>query len=118
MSETQYCQECGEKLHGRIDKRFCNDACRNAFNNRKNAHLNAERRRINRILARNYRILTQLNPTGKTTLAREVLLRQGFDFEFFTSLYETRKGHRYHFVYDQGYLELAEHRVVLVRRES
>lgn len=27
------CLECGEKIVGRADKKFCNDYCRNAYNN-------------------------------------------------------------------------------------
>ena len=30
------CLECGEKIVGRIDKKFCSDACRNAYNNNVN----------------------------------------------------------------------------------
>ena len=30
------CLECGDKLFGRIDKKFCSDACRNAYNNKIN----------------------------------------------------------------------------------
>lgn len=27
------CPECGDKIIGRADKKFCSDACRNAYNN-------------------------------------------------------------------------------------
>ena len=30
------CLECGEKIIGRSDKKFCNDACRNSYNNKQN----------------------------------------------------------------------------------
>ena len=30
------CSECGDNIVGRIDKKFCCDACRNSFNNRVN----------------------------------------------------------------------------------
>ena len=30
------CPECGTKIVGRIDKKFCSDACRNSYNNKFN----------------------------------------------------------------------------------
>ena len=35
MSSKQ-CPECGEKIVGRTDKKFCSDGCRNTYNNRMN----------------------------------------------------------------------------------
>ena len=29
------CLECNDVLHGRSDKKFCSDACRNTYNNKK-----------------------------------------------------------------------------------
>ena len=34
------CPECGDKLKGRADKKFCSDACRNAYNNKLNSDAN------------------------------------------------------------------------------
>ena len=34
------CLECGEKIVGREDKKFCSDGCRNAYNNKINKELN------------------------------------------------------------------------------
>ncbi len=30
-----FCKECGKILHGRSDKRFCNDDCRSSYHNKK-----------------------------------------------------------------------------------
>ena len=35
--EEKMCPECGKPVFGRIDKKFCSDACRNAFNNKANS---------------------------------------------------------------------------------
>ncbi len=71
-------------------------------------------RNINRRLARNRKILEQLNPGGKTKIHRQKLVNEGFDFNHFTSIYETRKGLRYYFVYEQGYLPLGGDWIALV----
>jgi hypothetical protein len=33
---NKVCLECGEKIVGREDKKFCSDGCRNAYNNKIN----------------------------------------------------------------------------------
>ena len=112
------CLECGEKLVGRVDKKFCSDACRNSYNNTINKdHRNLIRNTNNR-LRKNYRILEQLNPNQKTKTSRSKLIESGFDFNYFTSIYNTKAGTTYYFVYDQGYLPLEGDFYALVKRDS
>jgi len=62
MEVNKYCLLCNEKLSGRIDKKFCSDYCRTQYHNVRNK-LSADLiRKINTILKRNRRILTELNP--------------------------------------------------------
>ncbi len=93
--KTKECLECGEILIGRIDKKFCADYCRNSYNNRVNKDSKNLIRNINNRLRKNYKILSQLNITGKTKVTRTKLYDQGFDFQFFTSTYKTKKGNTY-----------------------
>jgi predicted nucleic acid-binding Zn ribbon protein len=65
------CLECGEKIIGRSDKKFCNDACRNAYNNKQNKDSNNLMRNINNKLRKNYRILTEINTEGKLKLQKQ-----------------------------------------------
>ncbi len=115
---SKKCLECGTEIFGRVDKKFCNDSCRNAYNNRVNQHSNNLIRNINRSLAKNRRILAELNPHGKSRTTRDILLGKGFDFNYFTSIYETKKGSRYYFCYDQGYLSLDDQNLALVVKEE
>lgn len=110
------CPECGEKIVGRIDKKFCSDYCRNAFNNSLNKDSRNLMRNVNNKLRKNYRILEELNPHEKTKSTRTRLLAKGFNFEYFTNIYTTRTGNIYYFVYDQGYLPLEGEFYALVRR--
>lgn len=80
------CLECGEKIIGRSDKKFCNDACRNAYNNKQNKDSNNLMRNVNNKLRKNYRILSEVNTDGKTKISRTKLDGLGFDFEYFTNL--------------------------------
>ncbi len=117
-TEIRTCLECGEKLRGRADKKFCSDTCRIAYNNRLNSDDTNYMRNVNNILRRNRRILQALNPAGKTRISREKLAEKGFDFTYFTSQYKTREGAVYHFCYEQGYLELDNNQFLLVVKKD
>jgi hypothetical protein len=67
-------------------------------------------------LRKNWRILEQLNPKQKTKTSKSKLQDLGFDFNYFTSIYTTKAGTVYYFVYNQGYLPLEDHYYALVKR--
>jgi predicted nucleic acid-binding Zn ribbon protein len=117
-SATRTCLECGDKLVGRADKKFCSDSCRIAYNNRLNSDETNYMRNVNAVLRKNRRILQALNPTGKTRVSREKLLEKGFDFSYFTSQYKTREGSVYYYCYEQGYLELENNQFLLVIKKE
>ena len=76
------CLACGNILKGRADKKFCNDYCRNNYNNLQKSKDNYSNiiRNINNALLKNRKVLQSLLPTqedlAKTT--REKLLRRVF----------------------------------------
>lgn len=115
---SKNCLECNEKIIGREDKKFCSDGCRNAYNNKMNKDQNNLMRNINNKLRKNYRILSELNPEDKTKTTRNKLVSKGFDFEFFTSIYQTKTGNTYYFLYDQGYMGIENDGFVLVKKDS
>lgn len=112
------CLECGEKIVGREDKKFCSDGCRNSYNNKMNKDHTNLMRNINNKLRKNYRVLAELNPEGKTKTNRNKLMSKGFDFELITSIYKTKTGNTYYFVYDYGYMELENEQYILVKKEN
>lgn len=112
------CLECGDTLKGRKDQKFCSDYCRNTHNNRLNEDATNMVRRINRILRKNRRILSSLNPKGKRTIDGLVLAEEGFNFHYFTNVYSTQKGSNYWFCYDQGYLKLEGDKYMLVQKQD
>ena len=115
--EIRKCLECNEPVRGRIDKKFCSDYCRNSYNNRVNKDSKNLIRNINNRLRKNYKVLTELNVSGKTKVTRTKLYDKGFDFQFFTSIYKTKSGNTYYYVYDQGYLSLENDYFLLIKRE-
>jgi len=112
------CLECGEPFRGRIDKKFCSDTCRIAFNNRLNSDKTNYVRNVNNILRRNRRILMSMNPTGKCKVTYDKLKSRGFDFNHFTSTYRTRDGSLYYYCYEQGYLAIENDLYLLVVKKE
>ena len=115
MNQQKVCLECGEPIIGRIDKKFCSDYCRNAYNNRKNRDANNMIRRINLILKKNRRILNELNQGEKTKVRKQTLVEKGFNFEYFTSIYVAKNGNIYKYIYDEGYRDFEDGWVLLVK---
>ncbi|HPF68398.1 MAG: hypothetical protein R2810_17325 [Flavobacteriales bacterium] len=119
-TEVRTCLQCGDKLMGRTDKRFCSDACRNLYHyNANNASINYVRNVVN-VLKRNRRILSELNdgPEGTKKVHRDRLLEKGYNFLYHTNTYRTRAGNTYVFCFEHGYLELSENWYTLVRRDE
>lgn len=112
------CAECGDKMSGREDKKFCSDGCRNSFNNNINKDSNNFMRNINNLLRRNYRILNELNTNGETTASRIELVNKGFDFEHFTGIRTTKKGKTYYFLYDHAYHNHSGDDYRIIRKET
>jgi predicted nucleic acid-binding Zn ribbon protein len=111
------CLECDEKIIGREDKKFCSDACRNAYNNKMNKDTNNLMRNINNRLRKNYRILQEANPDGKVKTTKSKLLSKGFSFDWFTNIVQTKTGNTYFFVYDQGYMFLEQDYLIVVKKD-
>ena len=119
-TRQKLCLACKRVIKGRIDKKFCDDSCRNNYNNSlKSADVNLVRN-INNALAENRRILETFLSEGdemaKTTKDR--LLQKGFQFKYITHTYSNKKGNVYFFCYDVGYLPLDHDWYLLVKRKE
>lgn len=114
------CLACSKSVRGRTDKKFCDDYCRNAFNNQLKADSNNMVRNINNALRKNRRILEELLPANEKMVKtkQEKLLQQGFLFKYFTHVYTNQKGNIYHFCYEYGYLQLDNNWCLVVKRKE
>ncbi|HEX7692385.1 MAG TPA: hypothetical protein VF408_08345 [Sediminibacterium sp.] len=115
MSVTiQCCAHCSKQLHGRTDKRFCNDHCRNDFHNRQNAIAAQYMRQINRNLKKNRRILSSLLSARQSARIHiNRLQEQGFAFGYFTHIHTTRTGLLYFYCYELGYAKIRDEQVMI-----
>jgi t-SNARE complex subunit (syntaxin) len=116
--ETRNCLTCGEILKGRIDKKFCDDACRSTYNNQINSDSSAYIKTVNAILRKNKRIIEDLIPENEksTKVSLKKLTEKGYNFNFHTHNYTTKTGSTYTFCYNFGFLPLENNFYMLVKQ--
>ncbi len=118
-TEKKLCLECGKPLRGRADKKFCDDYCRNAYNNKIKSEDNTYIRQVNLLLKKNRRVLEEL-------LGREEMIKypkskftdKGFHFKYHTHQYVNKKGNIYYFCYEYGYLPLENDWYLIVKKKQ
>lgn len=114
LNEEPKCENCGKPLFGRTDKRFCNDSCRNQFNrNKRNQKKTSDLgsfQEISEIIKQNYQILSsyqslKIGNESMFIVNREELVRKGYHFKFFTSIYMDDEGSLWKYCLDYGIKE-------------
>jgi hypothetical protein len=112
------CLACNKPIKGRTDKKFCDDSCRNKFNNRLYSYSIPVVRNINKILRKNRRILEELlsGLENKVLIVeRKELAEKGFQFEYFTEIFHPDKKEQYYYCYDYGYRSIDSEKVMAVK---
>ena len=119
-TRERLCLTCQKKIIGRADKKFCDDYCRNTFNNQLRSKTNNYIRRINHALLKNRRILENLlaENTGSLEVHENRLYSMGFRFHYHTHVQATIEGQKYLFCYEFGYLDIGNGWYLLVRKNE
>ena len=120
QSSAKPCMACGKPIKGRSDKKFCDDYCRNVYNNDLKSGSNNYVRNINNTLLKNRKILESILPETEETAkaSKDKLQRLGFHFKYLTHLYTTKTGKTYFYCYDYGYLPLEHDWYLIVKRKE
>src|SRR5882724_7457058 len=94
-TSSKICLACRKTIKGRTDKKFCDDLCRNDYNNRLKSDDNNYMRNINNALRKNRRIIASLledAPEGKIVLSKDSLSLKGFEFKYITHVSTYKEG--------------------------
>ena len=103
------CLNCETELIGRIDKKFCDEYCKSAYNYVKDKNKPKTRfQTVDDQLRLNRKILKKYNQGGKVTVRREKLINDGFNPRIFTNYFKTKDDKVYLFCYDYGFLEIED----------
>jgi hypothetical protein len=113
--EKRHCQYCDGVIAGRTDKKFCNDACRNAFHNEKLSLYLKKVSPVVQVLKRNHAILRQVMERGNP-VSKEELLMMGFVQQYCTEHMRYDNSDHY-FCFDVGFRDDGDRVHVLARSE-
>ena len=117
--DTKSCHYCQKPVKGRADKKFCDDYCRNSYNNQSKATSNNCIRNISNALKKNRSILDGILIDQETIkIPKEKLMSSGFQFRYYTHTYHNKKGNIYYFCYDYGYLPLENDLFLIVKNKN
>lgn len=87
-----HCLECGDIIeygHGRTDRKFCSEGCKNRYHNKRKAlSWRTYQHKVLKALEANHDILEQLLDMGITSIDRMSLEQLGFDFNYVTSYHK------------------------------
>lgn len=115
-SSSRACKACRKIIRGRTDKKFCNDHCRNTYNNHLRAPENAYIRNITKTIRKNRSILKSLLGAKKNKeIDRTELVEQGFRFRYHTHTENQMRGNDIVCCYDVGYQPIEKDKVRLLR---
>lgn len=116
-SIERHCLLCQKPVAGRSDKKFCDDYCRNTYNNQQKCRLTNYVRKVNNALLKNRKLLESLLPerTDKAKVHRDQLLDLGFQFRYHTHSIAHPKGRLYFYCYEYGYAAVEPQWYLIVR---
>jgi hypothetical protein len=111
-----HCLDCGKELPGRIGQKFCTVYCKSAYHYKKSK--SKESRRYDKVLTQlklNRRILKMYNLSGQSQIKEELLLKEGFDFDYYTNTWTAKNGNLYYFCFEYGFRDLEDGKYMLIK---
>ena len=109
IQKERKCGYCKKVLFGRADKKYCDSHCKSAFQYKKSKeHPLRFYNQVDNQLKLNRKILKEYNKGGKVTVRAELLIKRGFNPNFFTHYWKSKRGDIYLFVYEYGFLKRNE----------
>lgn len=109
------CLDCGGKLVGRRDKKFCCDQCRSSYFNKMHAEHNHYMRKINNVLRKNRRILQDFFHRGMTRVGSGLLQHKGFSFDHFTQEVHLNGNIKHKCCYEYGYYKTEDDKIIILQ---
>ncbi len=114
------CLNCGKKLQGRSDKKYCSLECKNSFNAARRQETRSVTRDVDRILHRNREIIETImgENRNKMVIPRLELTNMGFNFDYITGIYFNKEGKMYHNLYDFAWMAFSTQDILIVRSKK
>jgi hypothetical protein len=115
------CLHCNDSFRGRSDKKFCNDYCRNAYNNQQKNIATSHQRIMHQRLRKNHallsRYLTEKN-AGPVCIHKERLTNDGFIWKYCTEFRISNNKNILYGCYDLRYFSLNDRYLILLKENE
>lgn len=116
MQDNRKCLLCHKALIGRADKKFCDETCRNTYNNKITSQSRMGMRSAQSILTRNRKILHELlGNESKKSVNLAMLLSKGYHLDYLTCIKTAQNGRLSKFCFEFGLREL-DNEMILIER--
>ena len=116
-NSIKQCQYCDKKMQGRTDKKFCSNHCRSSYHNSVYGNRTNYMRRINALLLRNRKILSDLfvlQRKGAQVPLSELYIK-GFVPQHFTHQAKHASKTVYTYCYEFGYSYVGKNAVKIIQ---
>ncbi len=111
---------CNKKMQGRTDKKFCSNHCRSSYHNAIYGNRTNYMRRINALLLRNRKILSDLfvlQRKGAPIPLSELYIK-GFTPQHFTHQAKHSSKSIYNYCYEFGYSQVGKDAVKIIQEAN
>jgi len=114
------CPICSTQLRGRSDKLFCTTKCKSIYHYQLKKEVFTETARIDRLLHKNYKILSRVIPKEKNQvmISKDFLDQKNFQYQYLTGFKNCGKKKIYHCVYDIAWRKIDDETILLVKTKS
>jgi hypothetical protein len=115
------CLQCNDTFRGRSDKKFCNDYCRNAYNNQQKKSAPSHQRILHQRLQRNHALLCRYLPeknVGPICINKNRLTNDGFVWRYCTESRLVNNRNVLYGCYEFRYFSLNERYLILLKENE
>lgn len=120
MENFKKCKNCGKRIRGRTDKIYCDRKCKDRAYFLINEKIVKSTESIDKILHRNYKILSdemEGGPSKKKIPILKLSLKK-FNFNYITNFRTNTAGKVYHYVYDLAWMTFSDNEILIVRQNN
>lgn len=110
MEVSKNCLACNKHIRGRTDKKFCDDYCRSAYNNKLAIKKNSQIRVITNALRKNRVVLEKWATKKRNPVNLHELLTDGLNLIYFTQVINQPLSNPICYCYDYGYQLLPDNK--------
>ncbi len=112
------CLNCDNIIRGRADKKFCDDYCRSAYNNKHALNRHGHIRAINNMMIKNRKILEKWAKKKMNLVSLYDLLTDGLTLSYATECINQPIGNPHIYCYEYGYQLLPDNKCRILKQET